>query len=164
MGLEPREVTLPDSGVTLLVKFVGPLLMNDLRKAAARTVAKQGFAKPEPPVHYPFPDRPERGEANTDDPAYLAALAEYDAARGMAFTESLLRYGVEYELTEADRAWVAALRADTDLELPADDKQLVITRRIVTTTADLLALQEAILGYAQPTEGEVGAATASFRG
>lgn len=164
MGLEPREVTLPDSGVTLKVKFVGPLLMNDLRKAAAKAVARQGVAKPEPPMHYPYPDRPERGEANADDPAYLAALTEYDTARGLAFTEGLLRYGVEYELTADDGVWAAKLRADADLDLPGDDLQLVITRRLVTTTRDLETLQEAILSYAQPTEGEVAAATASFRG
>lgn len=164
MSLEPRELTLPSSGATLRVKFVGPLLMNDIRKAAAKEAAKQVGGKPTPPLHYPYADRPERGEPNDSDPAYVAALGEYNTALGLAFLEQLIRYGAEYELTDADRAWVAEVRADDALELPADDKHLVISRRLVQTDTDLLALQQAILSYAQPTEGEVAAATATFRG
>lgn len=163
MTHEPREVTLPDSGATLRVKFVGPLLINDIRKGAQKDVQKAGLAKPTPPLRFPYAEHPERGEPDDDNPAYLAAQAEYDAALGMAFLERLLRFGVEYDLQEADRTWVAELRADADLELPADDRHVFITRKLIETDRDLLALQNAIMAYAQPTEGEVAAATDSFR-
>lgn len=163
MSLEPRELVLPGSGATLRVKFVGPMLLNDIRKAAAKEAARQVGGKPTPPLHYPYPEKPERGEPNDSDPAYLAALGEYNAALGVVFLEQLIRYGAEYALTEADRAWVAEVRAGGELDLPADDTHLVISRRLVQTDADLLALQSAILSYAQPTEAEVAAATATFR-
>lgn len=156
MSNEPKEVTLPDSGATVRVKFVGPMLLNDIRKAAGK-----GLAKPAPPLIAPFEDKSVT-EPNEDDPAYTAALAEYNTALGMRFLEKLFRYGVDYTLTPADVAQVAALRADADLDLPADDFQVFVTRFLVKTNADLEALQGAIMGYSQPTEAQVAASIESF--
>lgn len=157
MSHEPKEVVLPDSGATVRVKFVGPLLLNDIRKAAMK-----GLAKPEPPLETPYADKT-RTEPNPLHPAYEAALAEYNTVMGMRFLEKLFRYGVAYELTEADRARVAELRADVDLELPSDDLQVFVTRCLLQTDRDMEALQAAIMGYAQPTEVQVAVAAAAFR-
>lgn len=158
MSHEPREVVLPDSGATVRVKFVGPLLMNDIRKAAMK-----GLVKPTPPMQEVPYQTGTRLEPNPLHPDYESALKDYDAALGLHFLEKLFRYGVDYTLTDADKARVTALRADGDLDLPADDLQLFITRFLVATEADLTALQLAILGRAQPTETAVAAAIESFR-
>lgn len=160
MANEPKEVVLPDSGATVRVKFVGPLLLNDLRKAAMR-----GLTKPRPPqvvVAYP---QGERAETNENDPDYRVALTEYDTTVGMRFLEKLIRYGVDYTLTEADQTQVAALKSDPDLELgDLTDLHVFVSRCLVQTDRDLEALQAAILGYAQPTEAQVAAAADTFRG
>lgn len=157
MSNEPKEVTLPDSGAVVRVKFVGPMLINDLRKAAGK-----GLTKPTAPLIAPYEDKGVK-EPNEDDPAYVAALSEYNTALGMRFLEKLFRYGVDYTLTDADAARVKELRADADLDLPADDLQVFISRFLVRTDKDLEALQAAIMGYTQPTEAQVAEKVQSFR-
>lgn len=157
MSHEPKEITLPDSGAVVRVKFVGPLLLNDLRKAASK-----GLAKPTAPLITPYENKTVT-EPNENNPAYVAALSEYNTTLGMRFLEKLFRYGVDYTLTEADAAKVAELRADADLDLPKDDLQVFISRFLVRTNADLEALQAAIMGYSQPTEVQVAASIESFR-
>lgn len=152
-----QEITLPDSGATVRIKFVGPLLLNDLRKAAMR-----GLTKPTPPLETPYADKT-RVEPNPLHPEYEAALQEYQGALGMRFLEKLFRYGVDYTLTPEDTARVAALRADGELELPPDDLQVFVTRFIVQTERDLEVLQSAIMGRVQPTEAAVAASIESFR-
>lgn len=157
MSNEPKEVTLPDSGAVVRVKFVGPMLLNDLRKAASK-----GLTKPTAPLIAPYEDKGVK-EPNEDDPAYVAALSEYNTALGMRFLEKLFRYGVDYTLTPDDAARVKELRADADLDLPADDLQVFISRFLVRTDKDLEALQAAIMGYTQPTEAQVAEKVESFR-
>lgn len=155
----PREVTLPDSGRTVRIKFVGPMLMNDIRKAVTRAVGP----KPAPPVQEVDYGGTKQQEPNPLHPDYEAAVREWHVAQGQVMLEKLLRFGVECEMTEADQARLAELRTDPDLELPEDDKIAFLTRIVAATERDQDALQEAILGRAQPTEKAVAEALATFR-
>lgn len=156
-----RTIVLPDSGVEVRLKFVGPLLMNDIRKAAEKWARKQ-MDKPTAPmitVHYEQGDRQEANEADRD---YQAALSEFNLLHGMRVVELLTKYGAE---ADVDAAAIAALRADADadgLELPADDRELYLTRIAIQTERDAEALQEAILGTSQPTEKAVAEKRAAF--
>jgi hypothetical protein len=157
----PREVTLPDSGRQVRIKFVGPLLMNDIRKAVKRAVGP----KPAPPMQeVDYGNGTKKTEPNPLHPEYEAAVQEWTVAQGQVLLEKLLRYGVEAEMDEADQARLAELRADPDLELPADDRLAFLTRIVAGTERDQEALQDAILGRAQPTDKAVADALATFRG
>lgn len=159
-GHAPREITLPDSGRTVRIKFVGPMLMNDIRKAVARAVGP----RPEPPTQeVDYGNGSKKLEPNPLHPGYEASVREWHVAQGQVMLEKLLRYGVECEMTPEDEARLAELRADPDLALPEDDKLAFLTRLVASTERDQEALQEAIQGKAQPTEKAVAEALATFR-
>lgn len=148
-----RTVTLPDSGKTVTLNYVSPLLLNDLRKAA-----QKGLTKPVPPTQ----EISGRTEANPLHPEYLAAQNEYNLAMGQRFLELLFKYGVA---DKPDAEAVAAFRANAEednLDLPADDRVLYVTRILVGGNGDVEALQEAIMGTGHPTERQVAAQVAAF--
>lgn len=158
-----QEVVLPDSGATVRVKFVGPLLLGDIMKAARREVGKV-LPKPAPPMQEVPYQTGTRLEPNPLHPDYEAALAEHENAVGQAFAEKLFRYGVDVDLDDSAKAQVAALRAEfgEEAELPENDKALYVTRVLVQSNADFVALQNAIMGRVQPSEAGVAAATEAF--
>jgi len=163
MTKQLQEVVLPDSGATVRIKFVGPLLLNDIMKASEKETRK-ALAKPEVPMVEVAYEKGPRLEANPNNPAYLSAVQEWENAKGIIFAEKLFHYGADVELSPEALEQVKALRADmgADAELPANDKALYITRILIQTNADFTTLQNAILGRAQPTEVEVAKATEAF--
>ena len=164
MSNEPRDLTLPDSGATVRVKFIGPMLMADIEKSVRRALAKEGKEPPEPPLKPVNYSGNVVMEPSEDDPHYKKQLAAYEQERGIRTLDKLLRYGVEYTLTDADRERLAALRQDAELELPADDAHAYVSRVLLQSENDLVAVQTAILSYAQPTEAQVAESIKSFPG
>lgn len=154
---ELKEVTLPDSGRTVRIKFIGPMLMNDIRKAVQKSVKR-----PEPPTQeVDYGNGSKKLEPNPLHPAYEAELSEYNTLIGQRFVEKLFRYGID---AEVDIDAVTALRADSELDLPADDYTVYVTRILVTSARDQEFLQEVILGRIQPTDKQVAEALDNFRG
>jgi len=153
---EARTVTLPFSGRVVALNYVSPLLLNDLRKATGRALRKRGVEKPEPPVagDPPVP--------NPHDPEYITASREYAMLEGEAFLELLFKYGVAEPVDQAAVAALRALAAEDELELPADDKVLYVTRLLAGNGDDIAALQDAIIGTGHPTEKAVAETLARF--
>lgn len=150
---QPRTIVLPESGEEVRLRYVSPLLLNDLRKAS-----QKGLVRPTPPVQVVDG----REQENPTHPEYVTAQYEYNLASGQRFIELLFRYGVD---NEPDAETIAAFRqqAEADgLDLPADDKVLYVTRLLIGGTGDLEALQEAILGTGHPTEKAVTEKVAGF--
>lgn len=149
-----RTVTLPYSGRVVTLNYVSPLLLNDLRKATAKTLRKRGVEKPVVPAV--------NGTDNPHHPEYLVAQHEYAMAEGEVFLELLFKYGVA---DAVDVEAVAALRKlgeEDGLDLPADDKVLYVTRLLAGNNDDIVTLQDAIMGTGHPTEKAVAEKLAAF--
>lgn len=156
MDKKLESVTLPDSGVTLQIRRLGPVLANDIRKRMKRNVPK-----PAPPMQEIDVGGEKRLEPNEAHPEYAAALQEYNADLAMFFIEELVKYGV---VCEIDAEEVAQLRAMGGDDLPKDDVVLYVTRLAITSQADMATLQNSILGRFQPTEAAVKSAAENFPG
>jgi len=144
----PRTVTLPDSGAVLELKFIGPMLARDIQKQVRRALPK-----PQPPVQMvPDGDGHERAESNDADPDYKEAVQEWTRDQGQAFVEALVHYGVHIDLDELrlHEDEVTELRKQY-LALPSSDMVVYVTRILLRTSRDMLALQSAILGEFQTT-------------
>jgi hypothetical protein len=151
------SVTLPDSGVTLQIKRISPMLLVDLRKQL-----KRGTPKPMPPLQEVLLGDEKVLQPNDAHPDYLAALQDYNADIGQRYIEAIIQLGVECEI---DAGAVGALReSDLGEFLPKNDKVVYVSRIAASSERDLMALQNAILGRAQPTEAAVGEAAEGFRG
>jgi hypothetical protein len=149
------EFTLPDSGVVVRIKRIGPPLANDIRRKLKKTLAK-----PEPPLQEVMLGDEKKMVPNLSHPDYQEAVSEYTADMGMLFLGELIRYGVDADI---DAAAVAALRAgDEDGTLPKSDLVAYVTRIAIESTKDMLTLQDAILGRFQPTEAAVTEAADNF--
>jgi hypothetical protein len=151
------EFTLPDSGVVVRIKRIGPPLANDIRRKLKKTLAK-----PEPPLQEVMLGDEKKMVPNLSHPDYQEAVSEYTADMGMLFLGELIRYGVDADI---DTAAVEALRnGDEDNTLPKSDLVVYVTRVAIESTKDMLALQDAILGRFQPTEAAVSEAAENFPG
>ena len=149
------SVTLPDSGVTLQIKRISPMLLVDLRKQL-----KRGIAKPQPPLQEVLIGDEKKMQPNEAHPDYLAALQDYNADIGQLYIEAIIYLGVECEI---DAASVLALReSDLGEFLPKSDKVVYVSRIACESERDLTLMQNAILGRAQPTEAAVGESAESF--
>jgi hypothetical protein len=157
MDKKSIEFTLPDSGVVVRIKRIGPPLANDIRRKL-----KKALIKPEPPMQEVLMGDVKELRPNLAHPDYLDALNEYTADLGMLFLAELIRYGVDADI---DAAAVTNLReGDTDGLLPKSDLAVYVTRVAIESQRDMLALQDAILGRFQPTEAAVKEAADTFPG
>ena len=151
------DFTLPDSGVVLHIKRIGPPLAKDLLRRVQKAIPK-----PQPPMQEVMLGDERKLTANLSDPDYLAALGNYNADLGMAYIEELVRWGVD---AEVDAGAVAALReSDTDGSLPKSDLVVYVTRVALESKRDMEALQNVVMGRFQPTEAAVAEAAESFPG
>ena len=157
MSKKVVEFTLPDSGVTVRIKRIGPALAKDLLRNI-----QQAITKPKPPMQEVLLGDEKKMEPNLSYPDYLAAMRDYNGDLGMAFIEALVKYGVDADI---DAEAVAALREDDpDHHLPKSDLVVYVTRVALDSARDMSALQDAILGRFQPTEKAVAEAAATFPG
>ena len=155
-----EELTLPDCGLALRIRRVSPFLAKDIRKQIRRVLKK-----PEPPMQeVDYGDGQKRKEPNETNPDYKAELNEYYTELGDLFLSQLIAFGVECEI-DAERVTAFRARAEKyDIELPADDLVVYVSRVVGLSQNDVRALQDAILGRIQPTEAKTAEAVETFPG
>lgn len=154
-----KEITLPDSGVTLKIDRVPPFLLSDIR---AEVLAR--IPKPKPPVFDVLlgADGIKTKEENKADPDYQIELQQYRIAQGRAFIEALVEVStsceVDTERVKRIRAWAGDNNA-----LPKSDVVLYVTRVALETAADVEFFKNAVQGLSQPTEKGIEQSLNNFR-
>lgn len=153
-----QEFTFQDTGVTVRIRKVSPLLVAELQKR---------FPAPKPPLNRVMIGDETRLEANEADPDYQATLQEYQLMLELKMRRLLIRFGVEYTLTAEDLEKVDSLRAywkiENEVELPESDLEAFISYVAIGTPEDLQDLTEAIMRRSQPTPAATEEAVNSFR-
>jgi hypothetical protein len=90
-----KRYTFPDSGETIWVRRVSPLLAVKLRRAKK---------PPQPPmqkVNYGTPEKPEwKEKENVASPQYLLDLQEYNAQLERSMQRLLIRRGTMVDMTD----------------------------------------------------------------
>lgn len=150
-----RDLTLPSSGVTLKIKRIPTLLLDDFWRSLP--------PPPKPPMQKVKYGEEEREEPNVAHPDYAEALAKYDYDLGLRMIEFAVQFGVECEIDQEAVAAVQAWAEKAGVELPGSDKLVYITR-VLAHGEELAMIREAVLGRIEPTEKEVGRKAESFPG
>lgn len=154
-----KEFTFKDTGVTVMIRKVSPLLAFELRK---RNPA------PKPPKNKVELDGKTVYEENLADPDYEKAQAEYEQRIEELTRRLIIRRGVVHTLTESQKAEVDELKAywldETGEVLVGSDLDIFISYVAIGTDSDLGDLIDEILKRSQPTEGEVKEVLNSFPG
>lgn len=149
-GVAPLpDFTFKDTGITVQIRKVSPLLGMEIRKA---------FPPPKPPV-VETPLGPEENEA---DPDYEAAMQAYGLMIEEKASRLYIKRGVECVV---DQEAVERLRADMrdeGITLEGDDKYLYIRYICVGSQEDYQDLLIAISRRSQPTEVAVAEAVETF--
>lgn len=154
-----KEITLPDSGVTLRVDRVPPFLLSDIRNDISSRLPK-----PKPPIIKVRigADDLESEEENKSDPSYQADLQQHRINEGRLFIEALVEIAVECEVN-AEK--IAKIRkwAGANNSLPVSDMVLYVTRVALETANDVEFFKNAVLGLSQPTDKAIEQSLNSFR-
>ena len=152
MNYKPSELvpfTFKDTGITVLIRKVSPLLAMELQRA---------FPPPKPPMNeVDFGDGVKRMEPNEADPAYLRDMDKYNQDFELKMRRMLIKRGVALEITEEIKEQVEDLRSfwleEYGIEFPEpDDKMAFVWYVAVGTDQDLRELLEAIMRRSQPTQ------------
>jgi hypothetical protein len=151
------------TGLTVQIKKVNTLLMNEIRKS---------FPPPRPPkerVNYGTKEAPDLvEEVNEASPEYTAALDKYNQDLEMLTRKILVKRGVIYTLTPEQKEEVKQLREDMEEtggpELDKDDKLVFIAYLAIGDEDDYTRLIRTIVATSQPTEEKVKENQDSFRG
>lgn len=158
------DFTFPDSGITVQLRKVSPLLRDDVDAAVRRQ-----HPPPDPPMQVidtGFGDGA-TPQPNVADPAYRAAVLEWQTAHWGRVAEALMRLAVaRYIEVEVDQEAVAQLRADMaalGVELDADDKYVYITRICIGSRADERDLSDALFTRQEQLREAVDSHKATFR-
>ncbi len=160
---ELKPFAFTDTGITVLIRKVSPMLANELRKT---------FPPPEPPLQEVEMDGQKITEPNPAHPEYQRALSQYNQDMEKRMRRLLIKRGVAFpdDVTEKEAiAQVAALREEWrqmyDQELDeTDDKVAFVWFIAAGTDKGIEELTAAIMSRSQPTRDEVEAAKASFPG
>lgn len=154
--MQGREVpalptfTFKDTGVTVAIRKVSPLLNIELRKS---------FPPPKPPMtSVDYGDGTRKTEPNPNDPAYLEAVQRYEIEFEERARKLHIRRGVELTLDEYQQTQVAELRQEMQeigVALDADDNFVYICYIAVGTEDDFNELIDAITRRSHPTEEAV---------
>lgn len=156
-GLIP--FTFKDTGETVFLKKISPLLINEVRKASP---------PPKPPKNeVDYGDGKKVWEENASDPDYQAALKAYELEVQERILKLVIRRGVLVEMNEERMARVEELRAemreDLGMELDSDPKYVFVAYCAVGSGEDLQELAESVFRRSQPTEGAIQEAVETFR-
>lgn len=150
---QPVELS---TGITVYVRKVS---------SYSRNAVLQSVPKPKPPlVKVEYDEGQTAMEPNEADPAYQAALKDYEQALAIKAGDVLLRLGV---MVEIDHEVLDQLRADfkaLDMEIDADDKLAYLKHYAIGSDDDLALLGAIITSQSQPTEEAVQAHLATFPG
>lgn len=149
---------IKDTGVRVMIRKVSQMLIKE---------AVKDFVSPQPPTNKVILDGKEVLEPNETDPAYRAALQEYNLKVVEAGNAVLIKWGVVYTLTGEDRAQVAELKQtwaeDHDKPLEGSDKFIFINYIAVGSQEDYIELRDAITRRTQATPEATHEALGSFQ-
>lgn len=140
-----EPVTL-SSGITVWARKVSPYTM---------AAASKSVVKPTPPLIDVDYDGKIRSEPNEDDPAYVAALAEWQNAINLRAVDVMLRLGLQVDIDQEALAERRAELAALGLEIDADDHLAYVKHIAIQTEDDMTLLAAAITKKSQPTEEAV---------
>lgn len=147
--------TFKDSGVTVQIKKVSPLLILELQRA---------FPKPEPPTQEVMIGDKKVIESNPAHPDYVLALEKYQIELEKKIRRLLIKRGVKCDVPEDEVSELRKFWADEGLgELDPNDLVVYISYIACGTDSDLEDLITKITRRSQPTEAEIKASVDSFR-
>lgn len=164
------EHTFKDSGITIKIRKVGPTTQQRL----AQQILKD-FPEPQPPIV----ETEELGpEANSADPAYIAARAAWESETRNEHTQRLMLIAAleaEATIDDAARADIARKKRhlgligipyedNPNLTTEENEKVFYILHVAAATPDDLGEFSAAVLRRSVPTEEAVQAQVATFRG
>ena len=148
---------IKDTGIRVMVRKVSQMLIKE---------AVKDFIPPQAPMNKVIIDSKEELESNTADPAYQAAMREYNLKVIEAGNAVLIKWGVVYTLTEEDRAQVKELKEtwleDHDKPLEGSDKFIFVNYIAVGSQEDYIELRDAITRRTQATPEATQEALGSF--
>lgn len=149
-----------DTGITLMIRKVSPLLGAELQRA---------FPRPQPPLQeVDYGDGKKVMEPNPANPDYAKAVATYESDLEIKLQSLLIKRGVVIELGEEEKAAVKELRAfwktEFSKELDKDDKTVYVSFIALGTREDTEELINAIMRRSQPTEAATAEVKANFPG
>lgn len=155
-----KEITLPDSGITLRVDRVPPILWADIRADIANRLPK-----PTPPIYKAKigVDEIETEQANPADPAYRVAIQQHKTLEGQAILEALVEVTTECDVDEAKVKRLRAWAEKKKLPMPESDVVLYVTRVALETPRDIEFFRDTVLGLSQPTEKGIEQSLNNFR-
>lgn len=161
MGVRQNELTnftFKDTGITVQIRKVSPLLMMEVQKK---------FKPPPPPMQeVDYGDGNTVMEPNRSHPDYIAALEQYNYELEQKIRNLTIKRGVvcevpKDEVDELRKFWIEEMGE----ELPeADDKIAYISYICIGSTEDLEDLLAAITRRSQPTRPDIEAARSGFQG
>lgn len=150
---------MKDTGKTVLIKKVSPLLLMELRKA---------FKEPKPPSQEVEINGRKVIEENRAHPDFKAALEAYNIEFETRMRRLLINRGVVVTMTDEVKAEVAALRAEWEEEtgspLTGSDSYIYVSYIAIGTEEDMNDLIAEITQRSQPTPSEVELAKRTFPG
>lgn len=152
--------TFSDTGETILIRKVSPLLGLELQKA---------FPPPKPPVQeVDYGDGRMVKEANAAHPDYLSAMQAYQIDFEDKLRRLYIKRGAVITWSEERRAQVDELRSfwhdEYGIDLPGDDTMVFVSYLCIGSDKDLENLVTAIMQRSQPTEAAVAEAVETFPG
>src|SRR3990167_1922517 len=150
---------IKDSGVTINIRKVSPLLLNEVSKK---------FPRPTAPLNeVDYGDGKKKQEPNEADPDYQTSLSAWQQSIYIETQRIMIDRGVVIALTDEQKEDVRELRKywkDTyDSELIGSDVFVYVTLIALSTQEDIQELIEGITRRSQPTEGAIAEAVTSFR-
>ncbi len=162
---ELNPFTFEDTGITVQIRKVSPLLIMEVQKA---------MPVPKPPMQevvYGDPNDPgakKVKEPNETHPDYMAAIEKYNMDLEQMVRKFMISRGVVITLDEEQKADVKELREEWKeefgVELNGNDKFLFISYVAIGTDADMEELMDVIMRRSQPTEAEMSSVKAGFQG
>lgn len=155
-----EQHTFKDSGYTVGIRKVSPLLMIRLRER---------FPPPKPPKQLvDYGDGEKRVEENPAHPDFREAQVEYETMIESKARRLLIKRGVVIEWDDEKREALADMRSywkeTFEDELDPDDDVAFVSYLCVGSDSDLEEFLEILMKRSQPTEGAVGEAQARFQG
>lgn len=152
-----QELTLKDSGITVKIRKVSPLLFLELRK--------QNPAPKPPRNKVTDLNGKEAWEENSANPEYLEAVAEYNEHLESLMSALMFKRGVEVPVDkEAVEELKQFWRDNFGKELEGEDRDIYLRYIAIQSTDDFDAVYSAIMEKSQPTAEDLNSAQQTFRG
>lgn len=161
MSTKQTELTtfvFKDTGISVKIKKVSPLLVMEVQKA---------LKTPVPPMQeVDYGDGKKKLEPNEASPEYQKALEAYNIEVEQAVRKLIIRRGVIFDLTDEQKEEVRELRQfwkdNYKTELDGTDVEIFISYIAIGSPEDLQELIQAVMQRSQPTEEVIKRAQDSF--